>query len=109
MVKVNYFLKTDLFLNYNPLKVWKYCVTHIWTGPPALSSSSLKTKLISIKISVLMNRSFCIIFFIFTENTWKLIIECFQAWCFYGLKSFRFLYNDHTISSVTRENVAFTF
>ena len=65
--------------------------------------SSLKTKLESIKISILMSRSFCINFYIFTENSWKLIMEGFQAWYFYGLRSFRFFYKDHTISSVTRE------
>ena len=33
MVKVWYFLKTDQFLNYNPLRVWKCRVTHVWKLP----------------------------------------------------------------------------
>ena len=49
-----------------------------------------------------MSRSFCINFFIYNENTWKLIVEGFQAWYFYRFRSFRFFYKDYTLVSLEK-------
>ena len=45
MVKVRHFLKTDSFINYNPLNVWKCHVTHVWKWPYVKMHSVLCTNI----------------------------------------------------------------
>ena len=127
-------LGQDKWIQWNKLKLKANYKLHFWQfewitlkasswyrpgtpSPKTISHTSII--IIIVKNKIRINSCIAAITYNFTKNNTKIFTklklanltnsQVFKACYFYGLRSFKIFYEDHTILSVTRENVAFMF